>query len=160
MLRENYQQSLASFCNALQVADEYDLIWQKAWAISGVGACLEQLGNYCEANQKFAEALELLNRINDPVLIARIQIGMNRLLWRAGNQQQARLKIQETIRRLEERNQSREKALLLRDLGKFFLKLGETNLAREYLQSGLEIFTLHTNEYEARKIEAIIGETA
>jgi tetratricopeptide (TPR) repeat protein len=155
-LRENYQQSLNCFCKALDVAEKYELIWYKAWALSGVGACLEQLGKYREAGQKFIEALDILNKIDAPIQLAKIRIGMGRLLWRAGKRQEARLKIGEAILMLEQRNQIREKALELRVLGKFFLKLGETKPARECLQSAFEIFTLHENEYETQKINEML----
>ena len=104
--------------------------------------------------------MSLWNGLNDPEQLAKAQIGLSWLLWRDGKKEEAKSKIQEAIAILEERAKFREKALLLRDLGEFFAKSGESSLAWEYLSNSFEIFKAQGNAYESEKTKKILDGVA
>ena len=93
---------------------------------------------------------------DNPELIVKAQIGLCRLMWREGKHEEAKIRIQEIISDLDRRSRARDKALLLRDLGEFFLKMKESILAEECFENSIEIFKAQDNTFEIEKTKKLL----
>ncbi len=104
------------------------------------GWCCERLSCYQEAQEAFAESLEIARRQNDREELVFIQTNLGSILYRMGEYERSRHRFQESLDLARQGGSPWRQAHVLNNLGILASTVGEVQEARPFYEESLALF--------------------